>query len=180
MGEADTMAPGRMKDLVRAMDEAVTAVEVYVDAATRSARSSLSLPDGKPDRAAFERHQHRAHGLSWVATYLETLRQTAGWAARLEAEGRFGEIEALLSQILFGEYCAQLIGGVPMNQGEIVRPADLGCSTSEMQLLFARPIVELPDAVVDLVERPETGVDGKAGKLDRFRGVVAPAAWTGR
>ncbi|HAY07568.1 MAG TPA: acyl-CoA dehydrogenase, partial [Hyphomonas sp.] len=98
MGEASMLAaPVQMKGLVRAMAEAAAAVETYVDAATRAARASLSLPDGKPDRAAFERHQHRAHGLSWVATYLETLRQTAGWAARLEAEGQFGEIEALLS-----------------------------------------------------------------------------------
>jgi (2S)-methylsuccinyl-CoA dehydrogenase len=130
----------RMKNLTGAMAEAVASVEAYVEAATRSARASLSLPDGKPDRAAFERHQHRAHGLAWVATYLETLRQTAGWAARLEAEGQFGDVEALLSQVLFSEYCAQLIGGIPMNQGEMVRPADLGCSQADMQLLFAAPI----------------------------------------
>jgi (2S)-methylsuccinyl-CoA dehydrogenase len=130
----------RMKNLTGAMAEAVASVEAYVEAATRSARASLSLPDGKPDRAAFERHQHRAHGLAWVATYLETLRQTAGWAARLEAEGQFGDVEALLSQVLFSEYCAQLIGGIPMNQGEMVRPADLGCTQADMQLLFAAPI----------------------------------------
>lgn len=131
----------RMKDLTAAMAEAVSAVEAYTAAATIAARTSLSLPDGKPDRAAFERHQHRAHGLSWVATYLETLRQTAGWAARLEAEGQFGDVEALLSQILFGEYCAQLRGGIPMNQGEMVRPADLGCGPAEIALL-AHPAIE--------------------------------------
>ena len=130
----------RMAGLTSAMADAVTAVEAYVAAASSAARASLAGADGKPDRGAFERHQHRAHGLSWVATYLETLRQTAGWAARLEAEGKFGEIEALLCQVLFGEYCAQLIGGIPMNQGEMVRPADLGCSMADMQLLFAPPI----------------------------------------
>jgi (2S)-methylsuccinyl-CoA dehydrogenase len=130
----------RMSGLTAAMAEAVTAVEAYVTAATRAARASLSGADGKPDRGAFERHQHRAHGLSWVTTYLETLRQTSGWAARLEADGKFGDIEALLCQVLFGEYCAQLIGGIPMNQGEMVRPADLGCQMADMQLLFAAPI----------------------------------------
>ncbi len=129
-----------MTGLTSAMTEAVAAIETYVTAASRAARQSLSLPDGKPDRAAFERHQHRAHGLSWVATYLETLRQTAGWATRLESDGQFGEVEALLCQVLFGEYCAQLIGGIPMNQGEMVRPADLGCSPADIQLLNAAPI----------------------------------------
>jgi len=137
----DDVAAARMKGLTQAMTEAVAAVETYVDAATGAARASLSLPNGKPDRAAFERHQHRAHGLAWVATYLETLRQTAGWAARLEAEGQFGDVEALLSQILFGEYCAQLRGGIPMNQGEMVRPADLGCGPAELALLSA-PAIE--------------------------------------
>ena len=141
MGEAGTLAaPVKMKGLVQAMTEAVAAVEVYVDTATRAARASLSLPDGKPDRAAFERHQHRAHGLSWVATYLETLRQTAGWAARLEAEGQFGEIEALLSQILFSDYLAQLVGGIPMNQGETIRPHELDCLEAS-DALFAVPAV---------------------------------------
>src|SRR3990167_6616184 len=130
----------RMTGLTTAMADSVAAIETYVTAASRAARESLSLPNGKPDRAAFERHQHRAHGLSWVATYLETLRQTAGWAKRLEADGQFGEVEALLCQVLFGEYCAQLIGGIPMNQGEMVRPADLGCSQADMQLLFAPAI----------------------------------------
>ena len=136
----DDVADIRMAGLTVAMTEAVAAVDAYVNAATLSARASLSLPNGKPDRAAFERHQHRAHGLAWVATYLETLRQTAGWAERLEAEGQFGDVEALLAQVLFGEYCAQLVGGIPMNQGEMVRPADLGCSAADIQLLQAPAI----------------------------------------
>ena len=36
---------------------------------------------------------------------------------------RFGETEALILQIGFGEYLAQLAGGIPMSQSEIVRPA---------------------------------------------------------
>jgi (2S)-methylsuccinyl-CoA dehydrogenase len=129
-----------MTGLVPAMAAAVSALEAYVSAATRAAGSHLKTADGAPDRKALERHQHMAHGLSWIATYLETLRQTAEWAARLDAEGSFGEIESLLSQILFGEYCSQLIGGIPMNQGEIIRPIDLGCSPADMQLLFAPPL----------------------------------------
>ncbi len=56
------------------------------------------------------------------------LRQLAAYAARMTEEGRFGEIEALIVQVAFGEYLSQLSGGIPMSQGEIVRPQDLGIS----------------------------------------------------
>ncbi|MEL6325012.1 MAG: acyl-CoA dehydrogenase, partial [Pseudomonadota bacterium] len=122
--------------LTERMSEAVTALEAYATAAKAAAATSLA-PNGKPDRDAFNLEQHKAHGLAWVITYVETLRETANWAARLDAEGKFGEIEQLLSQILFAEYTAQLIGGIPMNQGETVRPADLGLTDHQVQLLFA-------------------------------------------
>ena len=49
-----------------------------------------------------------------------------GWAERLETSGRLGEIERLILQAAFGEYLAQMAGGLAMSQGEIARPADLG------------------------------------------------------
>ena len=73
-------------------------------------------PGGKVDNAALEREQHAAHGLAWVATYVEVLRQIADYAKRLDGEGRFGEMESLLVQIGAGEYLAQLAGGVMMSQ----------------------------------------------------------------
>ncbi len=125
-----------MGGLIPAMAEAVAALEDYFSDAKASVAAVLA-PAGKPDRKLLDAHQHMAHGLAWTATYVETLRETARWAARLDAEGAFGEIEALLSQILFSEYAQQLIGGVPMNQGEFVRPADLGLPPASMQKLFA-------------------------------------------
>ncbi|MEL6569276.1 MAG: acyl-CoA dehydrogenase family protein [Pseudomonadota bacterium] len=118
---------------------AVSHVDTYISAATAKASDCL-VTDGRPDRKAFARHQHLAHGLAWIVTYGETLRETANWAVRLEAEGKFGEIEGLLSQILFSEYLAQLVGGVPMNQGEVIRPHELGV-LSEADALFAAPEV---------------------------------------
>jgi len=44
----------------------------------------------------------------------------------MQAEGRYGEIEDLLTRIGFGEYLAQAFGGIPMNQGEFIRPEDFG------------------------------------------------------
>ncbi|MCA8900224.1 MAG: acyl-CoA/acyl-ACP dehydrogenase [Hyphomonas sp.] len=130
-----------MEGLTGLMQEALAALDTYAAAATSGARAQLAGADGRPDRAAFERHQHLAHGLSWLTTYVETLRQVAEWAGRLEAEGRFGEIEHLLSQILFSEYCAQIVGGIPMNQGETIRPHELG-SLKAADELFAVPVIQ--------------------------------------
>ena len=58
----------------------------------------------KIDRTAFSANQHLAHGYAWIVTYIETLRETANWASRLEAEDQLGEIDALLAQILFSKY----------------------------------------------------------------------------
>jgi (2S)-methylsuccinyl-CoA dehydrogenase len=75
--------------------------------------------------------QHPLHGLAWLATTVEALRQMLGWARGLAAQGRFGEIEGLLLDIAFAEYLAQIAGGIPMSQGEYVRLAQMGVSTTE-------------------------------------------------
>ena len=79
--------------------------------------------DGRLDRKVLDAEQHAAHGLAWAAAYAETLRQTAAWARDL-GDG-FGEAEALPAQLLAHEYLSQLAGGLPMNQGEMFRPADV-------------------------------------------------------
>ena len=56
----------------------------------------------------------------------------AAYAARMREEGRFGKTEELLTRIGFGEYLAQIFGGIPMNQGEIVRLADFGLGADEI------------------------------------------------
>ena len=82
--------------------------------------------DGRLSSSALEREQHATHGLAWLATYVEAVRQLAAYAGRMQDAGRFGETEALLVEIGLGEYLAQIVGGIPMSQGEIVRLADLG------------------------------------------------------
>src|SRR5262249_47528680 len=42
------------------------------------------------------------------------------------------EVEDLIIRIGLGEYLAQVAGGIPMSQGEIVRPSDLGLSPSQV------------------------------------------------
>ncbi|MEO1794793.1 MAG: acyl-CoA dehydrogenase family protein, partial [Pseudomonadota bacterium] len=69
----------------------------------------------------------------WLLTYVTAIEQMTDYAARLSSESRFGELEALLTQIVVGEYCAQLIGGIPMSQSEIVRLAALGVDDSALR-----------------------------------------------
>jgi len=104
---------------------ALPEVEALFEAGRESLRA-LVAPEGKISTAAMEQHQFAAHALSWLATYTESLRQLQAWAGRLEEAGTFGEMEALILQIGFGEYLAQIAGGIPMSQGEIARLSDLG------------------------------------------------------
>ncbi|HWW25698.1 MAG TPA: acyl-CoA dehydrogenase family protein [Caulobacter sp.] len=123
--------------------EAADAAQLFVAEARPAVKAAISGPEGRIDRALADEHQHQVHGYGWYAAYAELMNQVAGWAERLEAEGRFGEVEALLAQLLFSEYAAQLIGGVPMNQGEIVRPAHLVTDRSVMNRLFSNGIMKL-------------------------------------
>ena len=138
-GMGDRNGNGILDDLTSEMADAVTALDAYKEAA-RAKIALILAPTGKPDRKAFEAHQHMAHGFAWIVTYIETLRETAHWATRLETEGKFGEIEALLSQILFSDYLAQLVGGIPMNQGETIRPHELDI-LEEAEALFDVPVI---------------------------------------
>ena len=99
--------------------------------------------DGKVSASLLEAEQTAAHGLAWIATYVEALRQMQGWAERLDAAGKFGEVEQLLHQIAFGEYLWQLYGGIPMSQGEIVRPQDLGLSQDDQRSMMAPEVMTL-------------------------------------
>ena len=73
--------------------------------------------------------QFCAHGRAWAATYIETLDQMVRYADTMQTAGRFGALEQHLTLIIVGEYLSQLKGGLPMSQGEIVRPADMGFET---------------------------------------------------
>jgi len=88
--------------------------------------------DGVVEPQRFMAEQFASHAFAWMASYVEALRQIRNWAVRLDEGGMFGEIEALILEIAYGEYLAQLAGGIPMAQGEFARPQDLGLADSEI------------------------------------------------
>ena len=120
-----------VSDLLSACDTAVEAAEKLVRAG-RTAVAAKVTKDGRIDGTALDREQRAGHALAWYATYLEALRQTARWARHLDSEKRFGEIEHLILKAGFGEYLAQMAGGIAMSQNEIARPGDLGISNEDV------------------------------------------------
>ena len=130
---------GRVPNLIPVLDAVAAAATALRDRSVEAVRATVAQA-GKIDGAALEREQRAAHGLAWIATYAEALRQIASYAHRMEEEGRFGELEALLAQIGAAEYAAQLTGGVVMSQNEIVRLHELGVAEKD-QASFLTPDV---------------------------------------
>lgn len=136
-----TETPLLLDGLVALLDGAADAAQAFVAAARPQVKARISGADGKVDRALADVEQHIVHGFGWFASYAEMLREVARWAAKLEAEGGFGEIEALLAQLLFAEYGAQMLGGIPMNQGEIIRATDISDDLSALDAPAFRTLV---------------------------------------
>jgi (2S)-methylsuccinyl-CoA dehydrogenase len=114
-----------LPDLTRTCRQALAAAERLVDEARMVLGRDLA-PGGRIDAGALDAQQFAAHAFAWYATYAEALRQALAWAERLENSGRLAEREALILQIGFGEYLAQMAGGIALSQVEIARPQDLG------------------------------------------------------
>ncbi|MEM1288901.1 MAG: acyl-CoA dehydrogenase family protein [Pseudomonadota bacterium] len=135
-------------DLAR---QALSAVETVYEAAKTSV-GRLVIDGGRVRSALLEKHQHAAHGLAWLATYYEALRELVEYSDRLNAEGAFGDVEALILEIGFAEYLAQIEGGIPMNQGEFVRLAALGLDRDAILAFSENPSVR---QMIDLGSSPE-------------------------
>ncbi|MDD8021818.1 MAG: acyl-CoA dehydrogenase family protein [Paracoccaceae bacterium] len=122
---ADMTKTVLMTDLLALTEAALPEVAKLTAAATEALRAMVTV-DGKISAAALEANQFAAHALSWLTTYNQSLIQLRAWAGRIAEDGKFGEIEGLILQIGFGEYLAQIAGGIPMSQNETARLADLG------------------------------------------------------
>ncbi len=117
--------------LVDLSREATTALDALLGDAVAEVRERVVVA-GKPDGRLFDREQRATHGLAWLATYVEAVRQLAAYTERMVEAGTLGEIEESLVRIALGEYLAQIVGGIPMSQGELVRPSDLGLSAAQV------------------------------------------------
>ena len=120
--KADSLA-----NAVALIAAALPGFEALLEEAVAAVRQKV-LVDGRISSAKLEQEQHAAHGLSWLATYVMALRELKAYGERLQADDRYGAIEDYAIRIGAGEYAAQIFGGIPMSQGEIVRLPTLGLS----------------------------------------------------
>jgi (2S)-methylsuccinyl-CoA dehydrogenase len=123
-----TERPAR-REVIAMLGEAVAAADALLSDARRAVAERVAV-NGQVISRLFDREQRATHGLAWLATYVEAIRQLADYARRLAEAGTFSEIEELLLRIGGGEYLAQILGGMPMSQGEIVRLSDLGLNAA--------------------------------------------------
>ncbi len=125
--------PTSPAELIDTLAATAADAQAYAAAAKDIVRVMVA-PGGKVDRVAIDSHQHIVHGLAWLATYAETLRLIADWAGSLQQSGAFGEVEQLLAKLVAGEYAAQLAGGLPMTQLEMIRPSDFDLAPPPVRL----------------------------------------------
>ncbi|MGR3713272.1 MAG: acyl-CoA dehydrogenase family protein [Shimia sp.] len=174
-GQDRTMiSPVILPDLLALTGAAVAPVEALLETTKDRVRETVSV-DGKVSGKLIEENQTAAHGLSWLATYSQSLKQMQAWAERLNADGKFGEIEQLIHQIAFGEYLWQVYGGIPMSQGEIIRAQDLGLTQDELRGLMQPEVMTLCDAgntqaarmrLVELMQEQSANITFGASGLD--------------
>src|SRR3954462_2142592 len=117
--------------LIELCREATAALEALLVDATAKVRERVVV-EGHPVSKLFDREQRATHGLSWLATYVESVRQLTAHAQRMMDAGTFGEIEESIVRIGVGEYIAQVVGGIAMSQGEVVRLSDMGLSMAQV------------------------------------------------
>ncbi len=131
-----------LPDITALASEAVDGVFVILNTASLRVRDMVS--DAKQVSVALlDRNQAAAHGLAWLATYSEALREMRDWAERLREQNRFGEIEKLILQIAFGEYLSQIQGGIPMSQSEMARPWDVGLGPEDLDVFSGDAVATL-------------------------------------
>src|SRR5262245_16865438 len=123
--------PAGKHGLVELAHEATSVLDAILADATSKVRERVIVESHVVGRL-FDREQRATHGLAWLATYVEAVRQLTAYAACMAGDGTLGEVEDLIIRIGLGEYLAQVAGGIPMSQGEFARLSDLGLSPAQV------------------------------------------------
>ena len=122
-------------------------------------------------------NQHIGHGLAWYATYVESLSQLANWIENLNEENRLTSLEEGLAGIGAGEYCLQILHGIPMSQNETIRPDELKISSSSIEKFkkISNPLIERSSSKEKnrvmrlLLESNESGIIPDDGLDDTYK-----------
>ncbi|MGB0057082.1 MAG: acyl-CoA dehydrogenase family protein [Methyloceanibacter sp.] len=155
------------------------AAERLLDCALDAMRDRVS-ENGKLSADKIETEQHAVHGLAWLATYVEAIKEMAAYASRMQEDGRFGETEQLMTRIGLGDYLDQIFSAIPMNQSEFVRPADFGLTPDQIApfrneaveaLIGSGNTRENRAALAALIGEAQEGVFGDPGLDETFEAI---------
>ncbi len=159
-------------------ESALGAAESFKQQAIMAVADMTRGSNGRISAELVEANQYATHGLAWLATYVEAMRETLNWSRHLATEGKYGELEQLMLQAGFSEYLSQITGGIPMSLGEIIRPQDLGLDdaainkfkTSDVEALIeAGYSASVKERIAELVaEGMDTGHFGDPGLDETF------------
>jgi len=116
------------------MNSTIAAARAYL------AEAHAALAERLTSRS-IDQEQRAAHGFAWVATSVAALEAVAAWRT---LNGDANPADALVARLAFAETLAQIVGGLPMGQNEIARPADLGLGAAARRL--AKAAADLIDA----------------------------------
>jgi len=165
--------------LVNLAQAATAALDALLADAVRKVREKVVV-EGRVVGRIFDREQRATHGLAWLATYVEAVRQLAAYAERMTRSGALGEIEDHLVRIGLGEFIAQIAGGIPISQGEIVRPGDFGLTAAQVaarfnpsveKLLATGNTAERRARVIELMKSSANATVGAAGLDDTLESI---------
>ncbi len=110
-----------------ALRPALQAAEIYRAAAASALADRLA-------QRPIDREQRAAHGFAWVATTVAALESMLYWC---ESGQGANQLDAKIATLAFAEGIGQLVGGLPMGQNEMFRPADLGIGSAARVLADA-------------------------------------------
>ena len=128
------------REIIKASQVVALRLDEYLDKLKAIIKTNLS-------KLNEDEHQSKLHGLAWVATYVESLKQMSIWADRLLENGSFSKTERIILLLSFNEYLNQIFGGIIMSQGEIIRPVDLDYKKLALEKLNCKEVLFFKDEV---------------------------------
>ncbi len=131
MSQAATLTVSRAATSALDFGAGVAAADEIFLIARGSVRQKLAAAKEDAEQASL-------HGLAWLSTYVEAVRQLVAWADRLRDEKRFSAMEEAILAIGVGEYLAQIGSGIAMSQSETVRLASLGVPKADVAKFVAK------------------------------------------
>ncbi len=84
------LRPAASNTLLTSAQAATGAVEALLSDAAAKVRERVVL-EGRPAARLLDREQRATHGLAWLATYVEAVRQLTAYAGRMQEAGLLGE-----------------------------------------------------------------------------------------